>query len=90
MAKPDATPAPRDDSEAFRRLAPAVLKYSSRQFDLANDLKQLDRVQSVGASEASIFYSARILEALSAERASGRRTAHEPDRALEPGAARTI
>lgn len=55
------------ESKAVRRLDAAVLEYSSGPFELGNDLGQLDRVQRVGASEATIFYSARILEALTAD-----------------------
>ena len=55
------------ESAAIRRLNSAVLEYSSGPFDLGNDLRHLDSVRSVDAPEASIFYSARILEALAAD-----------------------
>jgi hypothetical protein len=40
--------------------------YSTEHFDLRSDLANLDRVHKAGAAEATIFYCARILEALAA------------------------
>jgi tetratricopeptide (TPR) repeat protein len=55
------------DLHFARRLAPEVLQYTSEQFDLGEDLRHLDGVRRVGAPEATIFYSARILEVLTAD-----------------------
>jgi hypothetical protein len=49
------------------RVASDVLQDTSEQFDLGEDLDHLDGVWRAGAPEATIFYSARILEALTAD-----------------------
>jgi tetratricopeptide (TPR) repeat protein len=50
-----------------QRVAADVLQYSSDRFDLGEDLHHLDGVWRVRAPEATIFYAARILEALTAD-----------------------
>ena len=67
MDRRDPMSANPSEPAAVRRLDVTVLEYSSGPFDLGNDLRHLDRVRSVGAPEATIFYSARILEALTAD-----------------------
>ncbi|MGA3067378.1 MAG: tetratricopeptide repeat-containing protein [Tepidisphaeraceae bacterium] len=47
------------------RLAPQVAAYQSEGYALATDLAHLQGVRAIGATEATIFYSARILEVLS-------------------------
>ena len=44
-----------------------MLKYTSAEFNLGDDLKHLDRVQQAGAAEGTIFYHARVLEVLTAD-----------------------
>ena len=48
-------------------MAPDVAGYTSGHFLLKDELDHLARVYRLGASEAVIFYSARILEALAAD-----------------------
>src|SRR5580658_7898350 len=48
-------------------LAPEVQAYVTDQFTLKEDLEKLYQVQRVGANEAAVFYSARILEVLVAD-----------------------
>jgi hypothetical protein len=47
-------------------LAPEVQSYVTDHFSLKEDLDHLHQVQRVGAKEAAVFYSARILEVLAA------------------------
>ena len=47
------------------RLVPHVAAYQAEGYSLASDLTHLNSVRSIGATEATIFYSARILEVLS-------------------------
>jgi tetratricopeptide (TPR) repeat protein len=49
-----------------QRLISEVAGYTSEGYTLASDLVRLQGVRSIGATEATIFYSARILEVLSA------------------------
>jgi tetratricopeptide (TPR) repeat protein len=67
MDSPSTPDSPPADSAAIQRVNAAVLDYSTGTFDLGSDLRHLDRVQHIAASEATIFYSARILEALTAD-----------------------
>ena len=48
------------------RLAPQVAEYQAEGYALSADLTHLQGVRRIGATEATIFYSARILEVLSA------------------------
>jgi tetratricopeptide (TPR) repeat protein len=48
------------------RLAPEIRAFAHEQFVLGDDLDRLASVRGVGAVEAVIFYSARILEVLAA------------------------
>ncbi len=48
------------------RLVAPVAGYQAEGYSLASDLTHLNAVRSIGATEATIFYSARILEVLSA------------------------
>jgi tetratricopeptide (TPR) repeat protein len=48
------------------RLDDSVANFSAGSYNLIRDLVSLENVRQVGAIEATIFYSARILEALSA------------------------
>jgi hypothetical protein len=47
------------------RLVPQVADYQAEGYSLASDLTHLNSVRGIGATEATIFYSARILEVLS-------------------------
>jgi tetratricopeptide (TPR) repeat protein len=47
-----------------QRLHPQVAAYASGNYSLLSDLTRLEGVRSVSAVEATIFYSARIFEAL--------------------------
>jgi hypothetical protein len=47
------------------RLVPQVAGYQAEGYSLASDLVHLNSVRGIGATEATIFYSARILEVLS-------------------------
>ncbi len=49
------------------RLAPEVRGFAAGPFLLLDDLERLHHVQQAGASEAAVFYCARILEALTAD-----------------------
>jgi tetratricopeptide (TPR) repeat protein len=49
------------------RLVPEVRAYRTGPFALAEDLAHLIAVQQVGAPEAVVFYSSRILDALAAD-----------------------
>src|SRR5437764_15081333 len=53
-------------STYLERLDPAVAGWSTPQFVLRDNLERLGRVHGVDAPEATIFYAARILEALAA------------------------
>src|SRR5262249_37674811 len=48
------------------RLTADVKHFASRHFSLAEDLNNLEKVLTLGAVEAAVFYCARILEALAA------------------------
>lgn len=54
-------------NDALSRLVPDVLNFATPQFELKSDLQNLVVVQRVAANEAVVFYSSRILEALTAE-----------------------
>jgi hypothetical protein len=49
------------------RLVPPVAAYQAEGYSLASDLVHLSAVRGIGATEATIFYSARILEVLSSD-----------------------
>jgi tetratricopeptide (TPR) repeat protein len=53
--------------DLVERLAPEVKHYTSPRWVLRNDLERLLRVHRVQAPEATIFYCARTLEALTAD-----------------------
>jgi hypothetical protein len=58
------------------RVTPAVRACATEHFVLRDDLARLETALEVGAPEAAIFYSARVLEALAAE--ALRRLRQEP------------
>jgi hypothetical protein len=53
--------------DSLSRLLPAVANFATPQFELGGDLRNLMAVQRIEALEAVVFYSSRILEALTAE-----------------------
>ena len=64
----------------LRRLSPVVIGFRRQGFELGSDLRNLIRVTRVCAAEASVFYQARILEALAAAGVEliGRRVSPSP------------
>ena len=53
--------------EWFAQIAREVVEYRSGYFRLGPELRRLHAVRDVGATEAIVFYSARVLEALTAD-----------------------
>jgi tetratricopeptide (TPR) repeat protein len=56
-----------NSSSIEQRLHPQVSSYASGSYSLLSDLARLEGVRSVSAVEATIFYSARIFEALAGD-----------------------
>ena len=59
------------------RLAPKAARFATENFVLPEELERLQKVDGVGATEATVFYAARILEVLSAD--ALRRVGLKPD-----------
>jgi len=57
---------PVNDAPLATRLRPEIASYAVGSYALLNDLNHLEGVRRVDASEATIFYCARILEVLAA------------------------
>jgi hypothetical protein len=62
---------------AISRLARKAADFSTEHFALRDELERLQKVDEVGATEATVFYAARILEVLAAD--ALRRVGLKPD-----------